>query len=395
MSEPLKKPVPVPESYSPKDMPEIIGMAQAIAGKNVLPSDSIADPFVGGAPPRASNRILEYRRIQPGENYFLASGLCSMGKVLGSDIDSLHFYSAITGDMFTYIYSPERKSCDSGVTNYVFMPQVIKRAYVAMGHDCVYLSTEYIKHNFRAVMNAIKVSIDKGIPVLAWGMGNVTLSNSDHYDPLPEGCLIGGYDENDVLYVNLYCGPERVETDGDGYTAITNGLDTTLGLFFVGGPRAKTPAREVYAQAIASIPALMTLPPADGFIFGQAAFETWADTLLDESIFEGKTDEELAGLGTTWDIHCAPYCTVCTSDALKFIKTAAKEYKIETAKRLLPLYKKIVERRKKIWKLQGDFFPPVKKFRKRKFRMKIAKLLREMGSICGDILAVFEEGNVI
>jgi len=391
MSEPLKKPAPAPEGYSPKELPEIIGMAQAIAGKNVLPSDTIADPFAGGDPPRTVNRILEYRKIQPWENYFLASALCSMGKVLGSGIDSLHFYSAITGDMFTYIYSPERKYCDSGVTSCIFLPQVIKRAYAAMGYDCVYLSTEYIKQNFRAVMNAIKASVDKGIPVLAWGMGNVTSLNGGYCDPMPEGCLIGGYDAGDVLYVNLYCGPERVETDGDGYTAITNGLDTTMGLFFVGEPCAKTPVREVYAQAIASIPALMTLPPADGFIFGQTAFETWADTLLDESNFAGKTDEELAGLGITWDIHCAPYCTVCTSDALKFVKTAAKEHKIEIAKELLPLYKKFTKRRKKIWKLQGDFFPPVKKFRKRKFRMKIAKLLREMGSICGDILAVFEE----
>ena len=383
MSDPAKKPGQQPESYQPR-RPEILKLAESVAAQ---PTDTIADPFAGGDPPRASNRILEYRKIQPWENYFLASALCSVGKALGSDIDSLHFYSAITGDMFTYIYSPERKYCDSGVTNILFAPQVVKKAYAAMGCGCVYLSTEYIRQNFRAVMNAIKASVDKGIPVLAWGMGNVGFLDSGHWgSTMPEGCLIGGYDENDVLYVNLYCGPERVETDQDGYTAVTDGLDTTMGLFFVGEPVEKTPLREVYEQAIASIPSLLTLPPADGFIFGKTAFDTWADTLLDESNLEGKTDAEIEGLGVIWDIHCAPYCTVCTSDALRFVKTAAKEYKIETARRLLPLYKKFTKRRQKIWKLQKGFSPPAALFRKRKFREKIAALLREMGALCDRIV---------
>jgi len=235
-------------------------------------------------------------------------------------------------------------------------------------------------------MNAIKASIDKGIPVLAWGMGNVAFLNGGHCDSMPEGCLIGGYDGN-TLYVNLYCGPERVKTDDDGYTAITDGLDTTLGLFLAGEPIPKTPVKEVYREAIASIPALLTLPPMDGFVFGQSAFETWADTLLDESNFEGRADEEIEGLGITWDIHCAPYCAVCTSDALKFVKTAAKAHDIAIAKKLLPLYKKFTKRRQKIWKLQGGFSPPVEKFRRRAFRMKIAGLLREMGALCGEIAA--------
>ena len=59
-------------------------------------------------------------------------------------------------------------------------------------------------------MNAIKASVDKDIPVLAWGMGGVTTRTGNRWDPLPEGCLIGGYDENDMLYVNLYLGEERL-----------------------------------------------------------------------------------------------------------------------------------------------------------------------------------------
>lgn len=394
MSEPIKKVEQAPESYSPKVRPEILSMAQHAA----FATDTIADPFDGGEPPRTSNRILNYRRLQNWENYFLASAICSVAVASGADEEMLrtmghekvnggfHFFSAFTGDMFTVLYATD-KPCDSGVTNYFFVPQVVKKAYAAFGCDCIYLSNTQIKKDFRAVMNAIKASVDKGKPVLAWGMGNVTMGDGSRYDPLPEGCLIGGYDENDLLYVNLYPGPERMTVDGDGYTAITRGLDTTKGLFFVGDPVTLPGLREVYVRAIESIPAFMAMPSADGYVFGKAAFEKWADTLLEENRFTGRTDEELGSI--CWDLHCSPYCCVCTSAAEIYIRAAAEVYEIELAKRLLPLYQKFTQLRQEIWALHGDFFPPMEKFRTRAFRMQIAEILRKMGEVCDEILQVF------
>lgn len=51
MSELIKKINPTPESYSPKSKPEILTMAEYAA----FASDTIADPFAGGEPPRTSN----------------------------------------------------------------------------------------------------------------------------------------------------------------------------------------------------------------------------------------------------------------------------------------------------------------------------------------------------
>ncbi|MCL2495109.1 MAG: hypothetical protein FWE98_05570, partial [Oscillospiraceae bacterium] len=185
MSEPAKKTGKQPESYSPKEIPEIMKLAQTLHPGGILPSDAIADPFAGGEPPRTGNRITEYRRIQNWENYFLASALCSVAKLVGFDEDALtmfaqkngnkgmHFFSAITGDMFTPMYDIlDEKPADSGFTACFFAPQVIKRAFAAIGRDCVYLSPAYIKENLRTVTNAVKASIDKGIPVLSWGWGN-------------------------------------------------------------------------------------------------------------------------------------------------------------------------------------------------------------------------------
>ena len=309
------------------------GGMTAMEKRAALVSDSITDPFAGGKPPHTANRIVDYRRLHNWENYFLASAICSVAKAAGADEEALktighakvnsglHFFSAITGDMFTVLYASD-KPCDSGVTNSFFMPQTVKEAYAAFGFDCVYLSNAQIRQDFRSAMNAVKFSVDRGIPVLAWGMGNVTTRSGNRYDPLPEGCLIGGYDEDDRLYVNLYPGPERVTVDQDGYTAVTHGLDTTKGLFFVGDRITPPEPREVYRKAIEGIPALLAMPPADGYVFGKAALEKWADTLLDERRFADKTDEELGGI--CWDVHCSPYCCICTSAAEAYVRAAAE-----------------------------------------------------------------------
>ncbi len=78
------------------------------------------------------------------------------------------------------------------------------------------------------------------------------------HSTLPEGCLIGGYDENDVLYINLYPGPERLpegSLDEYGYSTITNGLDDTKGLFFVGEPIPKIDQKQVHKNILERIPA--------------------------------------------------------------------------------------------------------------------------------------------
>ena len=405
MSEPVKKIEQTLESYSPKDKPEILTMAQYAA----FASDTIPDPFMWGEPPRTSNKITEYKKIEPWQNYFLCSGICSVGLKLGSDIDDFHFYANFTGDNFTYLYAaekgnPNKTQCDSGVTNYFFVPQFVKKAYAVFGYDCVYLSNAQIKKDFRAVMNAVKASVDKGVPVLAWGMGNVTLRDvspdgRSHFTPLPEGCLIGGYDENDVLYVNLYPGPERMpegSLDEYGYSTIINGLDTTKGLFFVGEYIGKPDMRQIYQSVIDSIPAFLTMPMAEGdggrYVFGKTAFEVWADTLETDLYFENKTDDGLNSI--CWNLHCSPYCCVCTSSAYDFLKNAVEQYPdLTMAVKLLPLYEKMQNYRQEIWALQGGFYPPMGEFRTHEFRAQIAEILRKMGGVCDEILMAYKEAQ--
>lgn len=408
MSSLVKKNKQALKSYFQMNCPDIIDLGKA----NAFESDILYDPFMGSKPPYSSNKIVNYRQIQNWENYFLCSAICSVGKALGSEFNDYQFYAAFTGDMFTYMYSqkagnPDNLKCDGGLTNYFFIPQLVKKAYAVFGYDCIYLSNLQIKQDFHVTMNAIKASVDKGIPVLAWGMGNVTilawgmgnvtLEEGGRYDPLPEACLIGGYDENDDLYVNLYGGPERLpegSVDEYGYSTIAHGLDTTNGLFFAGEKLKDVNMRQVYQSVIDSIPAFLTLDPSDSYlggkyVFGKTAFETWANTLITDSYFENKTDEELVKI--CWNLHCSPYCSVCTTSAYDFFKDMVEQYPdLTMAVKLLPLYEKMQNYRQEIWDLQGDFFPSMDKFRMHEFRAKIADILQCMGGICEDILKAYE-----
>ena len=399
MSEPARKQKQIPESYSPKAKPEILTMAQYAA----FESDTIVDPFAGGEPPRTSNKITEYKKIEPWQNYFLCSAICSVGLKLGSGIEDFHFYANFTGDNFTYLYAAEKGNpnnvqCDSGVTNYFFVPQFVKKAYAVFGYDCIYISNAQIKKDFRAVMNAIKMSVDKGIPVLTWDIINVVKDWKNYKGLLGEGSLIGGYGENDVLYVNIYNTQGKPDIDEYGYsTIIREDFENAKGLFFVGEPIKKPDTRQLYENVIDSIPAFLSLQPAEReeegwrYAFGKTAFEVWADTLEDDSFFENKADEELGGI--RWNLHCSPYCCVCTSSAADFLKKAAEQYPdLEMAVKLAPLYNKIKQYKDDIWALQGGFEPPLDKFRTHEFRVQIADILRKMGGVCDEILGAFGEG---
>jgi len=363
-------------------------------------SDAAPERPAGGGPPRASNRVRGYRRIGAHENFFLCSAICSAGKALGSDIDDLLFYAAHTGDLFTPLYAaeagnPDNLPCDSGLTNYFFDPLAVKKAFAAMGRGCVYLSNAKIREDFRAAMDAVKASVDRGVPVVAWGMGNVITRSGTRHDPMGEGCLIGGY-EGDTLLVNLYPGPERLpegSVDADGYSAIEGGLDTALGLFFAGERLAGHDPRAVCQEAIRSIPLFLSLAPARGYegrayAFGQRAFEAWAQTLLDDRLVEGRNEAQLRE--AWWNLHGSPYCCVCTAAAWDFVGKAAETYSdMDIARRLLPLYGKLREGKDELWALAGGFWVPADVFATRGFRAGAAEILRRMGGVCAEILRAF------
>lgn len=87
--------------------------------------------------------------------------------------------AAITGDLFTYMYS-EIIPCDSGLTNYTLMPDRVVKAFSSFGWKCEYLSKQEVERDIHAVSQKIYCSLDRGYLVLALGVGGVPGMQQDH-----------------------------------------------------------------------------------------------------------------------------------------------------------------------------------------------------------------------
>ncbi len=346
--------------------------------------------------------ITDYRRIWNWENFFLDSAIYSVGRSVGiSYADELQPVKAVTGDLFAYMYS-DVQPCDSGLTNYVFMPEAVERAYAMFGYGCVYLSRDAVNADLSAALAQIRASIDKGVPVLAWGCGGVVMRGGGEWNPLPEGCLIGGYEDN-LLYVNLYPGEERLaETsaagrpgvDAYGYTAIDaeKALATSYGIFILGDKLAGQNETEWYSRFVRSIPGYLTMPERDGWLFGKAAFDKWCAVLLEDANWQSEAMAE----ANCWDKHCSAYCALCTSIGLReggitpfMEKMAAALPDLPEAAAIVPLFARLQALNQRIWDTHGGFMPPAERLATRAFREELARILGEMGQICEEIAMVF------
>lgn len=387
-----------PQGYGPKK-PEIIDLAKISDRFNAAEEVELSNDTTGG-----SGRIRHYRRIGNWENFFLDSAIYSVAQSLGIEYRSgFTPISAITGDLFTYMYS-DMLPCDSGITNYIIMPEVVLNVFDSLGCGCEYLSREEINSDLLRALKKIRASIDRGIPVLAWGLGGVVMKNGERYDPLPEGALIGGY-EGDLLLTHLYPGAERLaETsyggrpgvDEDGYTAIpaADALATSNGIYIALQQIEPTDPSVVYRDSIMSIPHWLTMKPTDGYVFGKVAFEHWADTLLDDANWQ---NPEMCS-ANMWDKHCSAFCSICTSvgvgsgegravDYLNEALTVCPEFDI--VNQLLPHYRKMRHLSQQIWDTHGGFEAPSEKMVNHDYRAGLASILTEMGKCCDEILKVF------
>ena len=351
------------------------------------------------------NKIVNYRRIQNWENYFLDSAIYSIANSIGIEYSNgFTPIAAITGDLFTYMYS-DKLPCDSGLTNYIVMPEIVPKVFDSFGWSCEYLSSEEISQNMAASMQKIRVSVDRGIPVLAWGVGGVVCADGKRCDPMGEGALIGGF-EDDLLLIHLYCGAERLApisygghpgVDEHGYTAIPakDALATTNGIYILTEKKVKPDDSSVYRNAIYSIPKWLTLPATADYSFGKAAYDRWAEILMNNSIW--RTPEQCIE-ENIWNRHCSAFCSLCTStgafggtsrvvDYLNRAKEACPDLPI--VRELIPHYIRMSELTQQLWDIHDGFMPSPNRMQEPAYRAQLAAVLHQMGSCCDDILNVF------
>jgi len=324
------------------------------------------------------------------ENYMFPSCIRSAMSALGEskELDFL-FFAGVCGDLFTqtwvypkWNYNPELScACHQTITP-------IRAAFDACGYDFEYVPSSEIQKNKSVCLQKIVDSIDRGVPVLTFGIvGPPTCS------------IIFGYDENgDVLIGWSQFVDDHTHDDpenppfSENYFQKRNGLNSSEALIFIGSRRSSPNIAESIRASLKNIPQYANLSATDRVVFGKAAFNRWADSLLDDDCFNITNDLE-----SPLDTYMS--CNVQIGTNMHYICNYLKRAS-ELCPDMLPViqelkivYERVKDAHKKVTDFQGGFFFDIDKnvLLRRDFRENLANLIRELGSRYMDVAEVVKK----
>jgi len=379
MSEPKRKPGHQPESYDPKDMPEIMKLAERAQGQTEPQGASQATSSSGG-----SGSIPGIRGVWDGgkgHNFGLPDCLAFIWERLNETV-KLDFwdFAAVAGDSVAMVYNRNPSThCSYSVSGYLAGPEHTAHVFDAIGYAHDYVTVTQINANKGKYLQQVMHYIDHGLPVLALtSLADVPGWKSD----VADYCLIVGYDNGgQTLLLNIE------EKDGEAQL-LPHGVsgDMKMDLIFIGDKQREITMEELYLGAIKNMTHWLTLPERDGMFFGAAAFRAWAD-----DIEAGRYEDKKTHL---WDDYGVYVCNLATSPAIPYfifkklakINPAYTHYMAlhDEIVRLFPAFKPddIVpdDGKDGLWSelehLRGGFNVTRKVVRNKKRRGKIAAALR-------------------
>ena len=221
-------------------------------------------------------------------NYMFVSCMNSIMKALNENeaFDFL-FFAGVTGDLFSQTWYKTQWSYNNEYSTACRDTEIpIRNAFDACGYEYEYVRRGDIEKNKQEYVRKIVESIDKGYPVITFGIvGPAT------------GSIIFGYDENGDVLIGWSQFTDEIIEDrpldcvvATEYFQVRNGLDRSDGLIFFTKKKNTPPLAESYRKAILNIPKLASLPGNYNISFGGQAFDDWADSLLRDDNFE---DEDM------------------------------------------------------------------------------------------------------
>ncbi|WP_308637099.1 hypothetical protein [Paenibacillus silvisoli] len=249
-----------------------------------------------------------------GQNYWFHGCMEYLMECLGESKEyNYWFFSGVTGDSFTQLYSKDISSTAWYYTYNLFSRDVAKKAFDACGYEFDYISgiTNENRHTY---IPRIKAYIDNNRPVIARG-------GKDTW----EFCNICGYDDNDLYY--LICDQAEPKSYPNDFHE----------LIFVGDKKEHPALADAYRQAIMSIPSLITMPATAQYSFGRQAFADWAD-----SFRNGTFDDVPVEKISAWNVHGTYLCIAGTNGCSRGFLNRALELNPDMTfiNELEPLYAK-------------------------------------------------------
>ena len=315
-----------------------------------------------------------------GQNYFFDGCMHYLMECMHADTAyDYWFFSGVTGDSFTQLYRTDSPHWPvDSLSHDAFDEALARRAFAACGYDFHYVPQAEVTVDKVQITQQIIACIDKGLPIITHGFGL-------RIDP-------GGFE-------NLFAVICGYENGGDTFlvlkgadttpTPTQNLLEHTQGLLFVGEKRPSPPLAQVYREAVLRIPALMTMLPKDGLLFGKQAFEAWADGLLDDELFAATDEAALGPLG--WRMHLAPLIIAGTNGCARGFLAKAFELNPDMGiiLQLLPVYERMHVIFEEIQVMQGGFWISSETLKDTNARRAIAEKIRECGQCCDEIVSLF------
>lgn len=219
-------------------------------------------------------------------NYMFVSCMRSVMAAMNEDeaFDFL-FFAGVTGDLFSQTWYKTKWSWNNEYSTACRDTEVpIRAAFDACGYEYEYARKEDIQKNRQTYIRKIVESIDKGYPVLTFGIvGPPTCS------------IIFGYDENGDVLIGWSQFTDEIIEDrpldcivSTEYFQVKNGLDDSEALIFFTKKKDTPTIAESIRKSILNIPELASMPNSDTISFGGQAFDDWADSLLCDADFENE-----------------------------------------------------------------------------------------------------------
>lgn len=313
------------------------------------------------------------------ENYMFPSCMRSVMSAFHEDkAYDFAFFAGVCGDFFTQIWLEPKWRYNDSYSNVCKATQKpIKAAFDACGYEYTYVDHAQIKENETEMLQRIIASIDKGLPVLAFGIVG------------PPVCsMICGYAEEGKQLIgwSQFSG-EVIEDEiidqvcAENYFQVESVLSHVETLIFFGKKKPRSSIAENIKQSILNIPSLAALPSTDELRMGKDAFDAWADSLLCDEYFEDET--MLEGPLDTYQS-----CVVQTGTNLFYLESYLEHAftlcpEIETElKTLMDLFAKEKEVFDQLIEYQGGYFfeRDRKALLDKSFRQGLAKHVRIVGN---------------
>lgn len=335
-----------------------------------------------------------------GENYWFNGCARYVMECLGETDYDYNFFAGLTGDVFTQYY-PKGEFRGEGITSYMLAEgphrslQEADSSFVlvpgetgfieALFEKCGYASTfvprKDLCKNPDMYVQTLVSYIDRGIPVIVWGLG----------EP-PAGVLVG-YEEygKTLLYITGNSNrPERLSLE----SFLAQNEFSNPGWIFIGSKKETPSLAWLYREAVRVLPKLLATE-TESFYFGASAFRAWA-----ADIEGGRFDDVKPEEFDPWSAHTAYVCGLATNASCchAFLEKAmALNPDLNFLREVSALYNRCGE----MWNhdggadleaLGGGFNVTLEALQNPARRSPIAQKLRDFAEVTEEIRRVLQQG---